>query len=342
MRILIIGGSGFIGPDVFKYLSEMGHETILFNRGTPKLEGASCVAHIVGDLRRFGDFKDEFKRLDPQVVLEDMFHFSSTDAKTVISTLKGVTKRIVAISGTDVYRAYGKLFGIEPGPVDPVPLTEESPLRQAVFPGMKGYDKLVVEQAIMGDPDMPGTILRLPPVYGPRSVMHRIYFYLKRMDDNRPVILMSRNLANWRWTHGYVENMAAAIAQAATDERATGRIYNLGETESTSMIEWVVNIGKAVGWDGEVVISPPNRLVEITPFALMRINAAQDIIVDSTLIRRELGYTEPVSSEAALDRTIDWERSNPISAYYMGPQFFDYETEDAILFRTGSEDKTYH
>jgi hypothetical protein len=47
----------------------------------------------------------------------------------VVGTFKGMTYRVVAISSQDVYLAYGRLTGLEPGPAEPVPLTEHSPLR---------------------------------------------------------------------------------------------------------------------------------------------------------------------------------------------------------------------
>ena len=316
MRVLIIGGTGFLGPDILRCLHQMGHDIVLFNRERPNRLGSSCVVHVVGDLRHFHDFRHEFKRLAPQVVLEDMFHFSCRDAQTVISTLKGIADRIVAISGTDVYRAYGRLFGTEPGAIEPVPLTEESALRQRLFPGIEGYDKLEVERALASDPDFPATILRLPPVYGPRARMHRIFHYLRKMEEDPDAIVLNMDFANWRWTHAYVENVAAAVATAVTDERASGRIYNLGEMKSTSTIEWVSRIGKATGWNGDVTTVPDSPMVEVSPFALMRINTAQDVTVDSTLMRRELGFSEPIDPDEALVRTIAWERSNPISGFY--------------------------
>ncbi len=68
----------------------------------------------------------------------------------------------------------------------------------------------------MSDPDIEGTVLRLPFVYGPGDYQHRIFEYLKRMDDKRPAILLDQKRARWRWTWGYVKDVAAAIACAAT------------------------------------------------------------------------------------------------------------------------------
>ncbi len=47
----------------------------------------------------------------------------------VVEAFRGVARRVVAISSQDVYLAYGRLTGLEPGLAEPVPLTEHSPLR---------------------------------------------------------------------------------------------------------------------------------------------------------------------------------------------------------------------
>ena len=72
----------------------------------------------------------------------------------------------------------------------------------------------ITEEAIMGRPELPGTILRLPFVYGPGDQQHRFYSHVRRMADGRPGIILGRGLAGWRGTAGFVANVAAAIAPA--------------------------------------------------------------------------------------------------------------------------------
>lgn len=49
---------------------------------------------------------------------------------------------------------------------------------------------------------------------------HRFFPYLKRVDDNRPAILMDEGTANWRSTWGYVGSVAEALAWAVENDRA--------------------------------------------------------------------------------------------------------------------------
>jgi nucleoside-diphosphate-sugar epimerase len=247
-----------------------------------------------------------------------MIPATEQQARSVMSVFNTIAQRVVAISSQDVYRAYGRLIRIEPGPVEPIPLAEDAPLRQKLYPyreraggpndDLYHYEKILVERAVMSDPKLRGTVLRLPMVYGPGDPQHRLFAHLKRMDDGRPAILLDEGLAHWRWTRGFVENVAYAIALAVGAERAAGRIYNVGEADALSMAEWVGEIGQVAGWRGKVVIVPRDRL----PAHLMvDINTDQHLVVDTSRIRNELGYDEPVSREEALKRTIAWERAHP-------------------------------
>jgi nucleoside-diphosphate-sugar epimerase len=339
MRILVIGGTNFMGPPVVRSLSEQGHEVTVFHRGQTRAVLPGGVKELLGDRRSLAENVVELQRLAPEVVL-DMIPAIEQDAVEVMSVFRGIARRVVAIGSQDVYRAFGRVNGKESGAVEGGPITEGSPLRENLYPyrsetprdqddpkrWQDDYDKILVERVVMSDGDLPGTILRLPMVYGPGDYQHRLFSYLKRMDDHRPAILLDEAEAQWHWTHGYVENVADAIVLAVTDERAAGRIYNVGEPFTLTMAEWVGKIGQAAGWQGRVALVPRGRLPEPLRWG---INAEQDIVVDSSHIRGELGYKERVDLEKALRSTVAWERANPPRE--IDAKEFDYVTEDGFL-----------
>lgn len=241
-----------------------------------------------------------------------MIPMNKRDARGVMQTFGGIARRVVAISSQDVYQAYDIVRGLRPGPRALVPLSEESPLRERLYPygrDVEEYEKILVERIVMGDAELVGTVLRLPAVYGPGDYQHRLFPYLKRMDDGRPAILIEAGMSRWRWTYGYVEDVADAIALAVTDERAAGRIYNAGEPDPLPWTEWVREIGRATGWSGEVVAVPKDRLPEHLNWGLESTN--QCLVADTSRIRQELGYEETVPRNEALHRTVAWERKHP-------------------------------
>src|SRR5207253_1255230 len=164
---------------------------------------------------------------------------------------------------------------------------------------------------------------------GPGDQQHRLFKYLKRMDDRRPFILLDQALANWRWSRGYLENVAQAIALAVLSQQATGRIYNVADTTAFTEAEWVRQIARTHGWEGQVVALPGDQLP--TSLRSEAFDFSQQYVVDTSRIRRELGYSEDVPLDEALRRTIVWERAHPPET--IDQKEFDYAAEDAVLAR---------
>jgi len=334
VRVLLIGGSGFIGSYVAAQCVARGDEVFVYHRGQRPV--AAGAREIIGDRNQLSASAQQLRASAPDVVV-DLILSSGRQARELMSMCRGATARVVALSSCDVYRACGVLHGSEPGPLEPLPLTEDSALRtvlqtyppdrvrllQQAFGWLdEEYDKIPVEREILGDSALPGTVLRLPMVYGPGDPLHRFFPIIKRMDDRRPAILIERRQADWRGPYGYVENVAAAIVLAAASHRASGRIYNIAEVESMAGIEWATTIASTIGWRGELMHLPADR---IPPHLHMPGNLDQHWIVDSSRIRAELGYAEPVPRDRALACTIDWERTHPPA---FDPRAFDYRAED--------------
>ena len=335
MRILLIGGNGFIGRFVVATLKQQGHALAVFHRGTTAAPAG--VDEILGDRNQLNASTQELKRFAPDVVI-DLVISSGPQAEELMNVFRGATRRVVMLSSMDVYRAAGVLHGTESGPLQEVPLTEESELRRIlhpyppesmqllhkIFPWVTDdYDKIPAERIVMNDRELPGTVLRLPMLYGPGDRLHRFYPVVKRVADRRRHIIFPETLAAWRSPRGYVENVAAAIALAATDDRATRRVYNVCEEPPFSELEWARKIASEMGWEGEFVVLP----VERTPRHLLKPgNVAQHWTASSARIRHELEYKEPVAIEQAIRQTIRWERENPPAVAFLAQ--FDYAAED--------------
>ncbi len=328
MRILILGGARFIGPCVVRSLLQQGHALTLFHRRPPRPDAPAGVKHILGDRKQLTSFRDGFAAFSPDVAI-DMFAMGEKDAAEAVDALRGIARRLVMVSSIDVYRAYGRLLGSEPGTPDPVPLTETSPLREQLFPlrgrvtGGGQYDKILAERTVLGNDALPGTVLRLPMVYGPGDPQRRIRGYLRRMEDGRPAILLDERYARWRASMGYCDDVGHAIALCAVDERSAGRVYNIGEPEALSIRDWVRAIAEVTGWKGKVLTVPPRLEGGL---GRGEIRGEQDWTVDSTRIRRELGYRESIDRRTALEHTLHWERKQPIETDHP-----DYALEDRIL-----------
>ena len=90
-----------------------------------------------------------------------------------------------------------------------------------------------------GDAKLPGTILRLPGIYGPGDPLQRFHPVLKRIDDGRkrdsslPITwrLCARLAATWKMSP-QLSLWPQPLSQAA------GRVYNVCEAESFGELDW--------------------------------------------------------------------------------------------------------
>src|SRR5271169_70996 len=131
MRLLLIGGNGFIGRFVVAALQQQGHTLAVLHRGTTA--ASAGVEEIHADHNQLAASAQQLKRFAPDAVI-DLVLSSGAQAEDLMNIFRGVTRRVVMLSSMDVYRAVGISHGTENGPLQDLPLTEESELRRNLHP----------------------------------------------------------------------------------------------------------------------------------------------------------------------------------------------------------------
>jgi nucleoside-diphosphate-sugar epimerase len=287
VRVLVIGGTGFIGAQIVRQIASHEHTVAVYHRGLTQAALPDSVQHIIDprSVMPIQHFPEELFEFQPDAVILTVA-MGAPDARAAVEAFAGRAGRIVLLSSGDVYWAYGRFTGIEAGPIQKGLLTEDAPLRSVLFPYRDQasspqaleywYEKILAERAVLNAPDLPGTVLRLPKVYGPGG------------NGDLATVYRYRHHPDWRWTHGFVENVAAAVELAAIHPAADGRIYNVGEANTPS-------IGGRLAW------LPPST---IEPDLSSPFDFAQDLAYDTSRIRVELGYGEIVPEREGLLRTL--------------------------------------
>lgn len=308
MRVLVVGGTQFMGLAAVKRLSAEGHEVTVFHRGNRCELVPLEVAHIHGDSFELTTYRDEIATFSPDAVLH-MNLWYAADTQEAIDAISGITDRFLAISSANVYRSYGLLHRWETAdePYHAVD-AEDGPLRTFRIPDdMKHDEKIAVEETVMAADGLKPTILRLSATHGPNDPLHRGYEYLWRMDAGRPHIVLNDIFGEWHWSRGYVDNIVDAFMLVLENDAAIGKTYNLCDPGTMSQVEWIEAIGRAAEWKGEVIstsLVPPSEKQDYR----------HQFIKDSSTIRRDLGYQESVPTEEWVHRTVEWLRDNPPAA----------------------------
>lgn len=332
-RVLILGGTGFIGREIALAVARAGHPVTVFHRGHTPGDLPESVDRVFGDRRHLDQHADQLRAAQPKVVV-DVIAYTESDAATCVKAFGGVAERLVVISSQDVYRAYERFLGVGNGTLETVPYTEEAALRDHLYPyrdrvsggnsWITDYDKILVERTVMADERLAATVLRLPMVYGPGDRQQRFAPYVHRMSDGRDAIALEEDHASWRWTRGYVTNVAHAVALVCGDDRAAGRVCNVGESDALSEAEWVTAVGRAADWSGRVV---PIERSQWPTERQLPYDWSQDLVADTTRLRDELGYTEQIDRDEALRHTVAWQRDQD----RRGDPSQEYAAEDRCL-----------
>jgi nucleoside-diphosphate-sugar epimerase len=335
MRVLILGGTGYIGSHVVKQMAEKGHEVTIIHRGRSRVDLPEGVSGLIFDRRDLTAHVPQLRKLAPDVVI-DMIPRTAQESWSVAKAITGVASRLIVVSSIDVYRAYNRLRKKEPGAPDATPLKEDAPLREQLYP-YRGvavdalhtayeYEKILVERLTQSEVDLQSTILRLPVVYGPNDPQVRVFDYLRRMDDGRQTILLGKQQSKWQLTRGYVADVATAVVLAGEDQSSGNHVYNIGEQDALSEIEWVKQVGSAAGWAGEVVTIEDEAL----PTHLSQdYDWRQHLTIDSDAFRARFDWKEVMPRDKALALTVAWQRENPPATVDLDK--FDYEAEDEVL-----------
>jgi len=302
VKVVVLGGTRFIGRATVEELATAGDEVLVVHRGELEPDDMPDVRHLHCDRAELASHRDELAAFGAEAVV-DCRALNRADAQVALEALPDVGRRIV-ISSVDVYRAFGAL--LEERETDPVPITEESPVRAERYPyrgrlaDRDDYDKLDVEDVYL---PRGALVLRLPMVYGEHDYQLREEFILRRVRAGRPRIPIGAGL--WLACRVYVRDVARAI-NLALRATPTG-VMNICEDRTYSMRMWARMILDAAGSDAELVRTPDDVLPEdLKPTGTM----PQHIAASARKARAQLGWTTSDPFET-LRTTVRWHLDHP-------------------------------
>lgn len=178
LRVLILGGTGFIGPHMVRRAISAGHQVTLFNRGKSKADLFPEVETLLGDR----DGKLDALRGRTWDVVIDNSGYVPRHVRDSVQLLAPNVGHYVFVSTGSVYK-----FG-EPK------YDEDSPLLKAPDPASEevekyyGELKVLCEEAVRAGYPERHTILRLHIVAGPGDPTHRFTYWVARIAQGGEIL----------------------------------------------------------------------------------------------------------------------------------------------------------
>lgn len=323
-RVLITGGLGFIGSSLARRLADAGARVTVCDSLIPTYGGN---LHNVADFRdrievNICDVRDRFaieyllrgqdllfnlagqtSHLDSMVDPRTDLDINATAQLSILEACRAVNPgiRVVFASTRQIY-----------GKPDYLPVDEKHPIRPV---DVNGINKLAGEwyhllyNKVYG---IRASVLRLTNTYGPgmRVKDARQTFlgiWIRQLLEGQPIRVFGDG--NQLRDFNYVDDCVDAMLQAASDDAALGKVYNLGSEEVVNLRDLAIMVTRLQpGAQWELVPFPPERkAIDIG-----------DYYSDFSLIRDELGWSPKVRLSEGLRRTCDYYRQH--AAHYWEAQ----------------------
>lgn len=246
-KILVIGGSRFVGRHLVGRLAGAGHRVTVFNRGTRKEDDPEGIDHIRGD-------RDEGFRISEKFdAVVDMCAYRGEQTKRALAELR--FDHFVHMSTAAVYKK-SELF----------PLIEESPIGS--WPAWGAYNKDKVEcEEVLKKSGVAYASLRPVYILGPENYVDRERFLYHHLKKGTPLFLPGNGQAITQFV--FVEEVAESLA-ILVEQRIAG-VFNCAGDDVVTLKGFVEEMARVVGKkpviEYNLSADGTNHLIEEFPFA---------------------------------------------------------------------------
>ncbi len=233
MRILIMGGTRFIGVYLTKVLVEQGHEVVLFNRGNnpAPVEG---VSQIQGDRKDASQLKEKLAGESFDAIFDNNGRELS-DTQPLVEIFQDKVKHFVYVSSAGVYLKTPQMPHIEGDPVDP----------KSRHKGKHHTEAYLAESGI------PWTSIRPVYIYGPQNYNDLEAWFFDRIARDRPIPIPGNG--QYLTQFGHIQDLAVAMAKVLGNETAIGKIYNISGDRYVTFDGLAYACGEAAGKSPEEI-----------------------------------------------------------------------------------------
>jgi nucleoside-diphosphate-sugar epimerase len=207
MRILIVGGTRFIGVYLTKQLVEQGHEVVLFNRGNRPIP-VEGVRQITGDRTDATQLKEKLSHENFDAIFDNNGRELS-DTQPLAEIFQARIQHFVYMSSAGVYLKSDQMPHVEGDAVDPK---------------SRHLGKHETE-AYLTQLGLPFTSIRPTYIYGALNYNDLEAWFFDRIVRNRPIPIPGNGLHITQF--GHVNDLATAMTKVLGNPRAVKQIYNI-------------------------------------------------------------------------------------------------------------------
>lgn len=312
-RVLVTGANGFIGKSVCAILSDAGfivRASVRDEASATEVRAANEVV-FVGEVGVGARWEKAVDGMDAVVHLVGRAHVLRESSSDPLAEFRKVNVRgsenlARAAAEAGVRRlVYVSSIGVNGRFTGDRAFTENDPPAPHNFYTKSKWEAEQVLKTISEQSGIELVLLRSPLVYGP-YVKANFLRLMKLADSGMPLPLGSvRN----RRSLIFVDNLSHAVSACLTHPAAAGEMFLLSDGEDVSTPELVRRIARHLGRPARLVPFPPSVLkmgARLVGKESIADSLLSSLVVDSSKIRRALGWTPPHGLDEGIKKSTRW------------------------------------
>src|ERR1035437_6678274 len=303
MRVLFIGGTGFISPACSQLAAQRGIELTLATRGRRAVDLPAGVQTLTVDMDDARGAAQALAGASFDVVV-DWIAFTPAEIERDLNLFRGRTAQYVFISSASAYQKPSRHYLI----------TESTPLANPYW--QYARDKTACEDRLMQayrEEDFPVTIVRPSLTYGETQIAlavnswARSYTAVDRMRQGKKVIVPGDGSSLWVITHN--TDFAKGLVGLLGNPQAIGHAFHITTDEVMTWDQFYRIVGVAAGVEPQLVHIPSDFIGACLPDKLggLKGDKAVSVVFDNSKIKRYVpGYGPTVPFAEGIRRPLAW------------------------------------
>jgi len=300
MRVLFIGGSGFISTAVSRQAIAKGFELYLLNRGLrpAHLPGSHS---LTADIHKPGDVRAALQDLEFDVVV-DWIAYVPDDIERDLALFRGRVKQYVFISSASAYQK----------PPAHYLITESTPLHNPYWEYSR--NKIACEERLMqaySEEGFPVTIVRPSLTYDPNFPIAiggwGCYTLADRLKKGLPIIVHGDGSSLWVVTHA--DDFGRGFLGLLGNGRALGHAFHITSDEVLTWDQIYQTIAEALGVEAKIVHIPSDFIARVAPQLAGSLlgDKTWSAVFDNSKIKKFVpGFQATILFRDGIRRTLAW------------------------------------
>jgi nucleoside-diphosphate-sugar epimerase len=306
-RVLVLGGSVFVGKHMVDALVAAGAAVTVLNRGRTPAVLPPGVDHLAADRTDAAQMRAALGGRDWDAVFDVSGFVMAAGGSDIDSLLDLLDGHVGAYVYTSSIMAYDQSW------VGVFPWTEDQPTNTDGAAGYGGF-KAMAEATMLArhaSTGFPASIARPAAIYGPdNNIFDMELPMFLRLLQHRPVLVPHGGLVVG--SYGHVDDLCDAMVALATHPDAAGQVFNVSG-DSVDVNRYIAVLAEVVGTEPNVVQVPDHLLAEVTapgapPVFGHLFKVRHHAILDSTKVQRLVGPPR-YSLRSGHEHTYEWVRA---------------------------------